>query len=433
MKVATLSIESAPPYAMPLRWMAFAPVFLGAAGVILLGWGPDVFVSRWHPTALALTHAFVLGFMGATMLGALLQVIPVLTAQGWNERWRLAWWPPWLFALGVGLLLGHFFGFGGLVVAWAAGGVLLVVLAMYLGHAFAVLVPLWRRSEIAQGLGLSVLGLAVTLLFGLALLAKRVGLWAWGDPLAWVDAHVAVAWLGWGLTLVATVGYVVVPMFQLTPSYSPVFRRRCLPLLWLTLLLGAIWRLAGGGSEPLVVFAWAMSWAWAAQTLALQAQRRRSKDEPTRRLWRNAMIAVMLSGPSALLASLEVVSPYWPAVLVLWGGFAAVIFGMWVKIVPFLTWLHLQQLPNRTTFPPTMLQITPIVWARRLELAHGIALGLLLLAIPFPEPLARASGLAVLVSAGLSAWVLWSGWHLFHDWQRRYGQAIVAGSGKEAE
>ena len=75
---AGLSLEQAPPFSVPLRFFLTAPWFLVVAALLILWQGPAIFASRWHPATLALTHLLTLGFMAQVMLGALLQMLPVV-------------------------------------------------------------------------------------------------------------------------------------------------------------------------------------------------------------------------------------------------------------------------------------------------------------------------------------------------------------------
>lgn len=52
-----LSIDRSPPLALSLPFFLNVPLF-GLLASILAAWtGPELFTSRWHPAALALTHA----------------------------------------------------------------------------------------------------------------------------------------------------------------------------------------------------------------------------------------------------------------------------------------------------------------------------------------------------------------------------------------
>ena len=72
------SFDLSPPLAAPLRFFLTAPAFAMAAGLLLAATGTDGLASRWSPTTLALTHLMTLGFLGMAMLGALIQILPVV-------------------------------------------------------------------------------------------------------------------------------------------------------------------------------------------------------------------------------------------------------------------------------------------------------------------------------------------------------------------
>ncbi|MDQ5914882.1 MAG: hypothetical protein QG584_773, partial [Pseudomonadota bacterium] len=85
---ALLSFEQAPPIAAPFRFFLTAPLFSGLAGLLLLVDGPELLTSRWTPGALALTHLIAAGFVLQVMLGAMIQILPVVA--GANLRHPLA-------------------------------------------------------------------------------------------------------------------------------------------------------------------------------------------------------------------------------------------------------------------------------------------------------------------------------------------------------
>jgi hypothetical protein len=66
---ALLSFDQAPPFPAPFRFFLTAPLFAMLAGLLMLWRGPDLFASRWTPSALAATHLITVGFMLQVMLG----------------------------------------------------------------------------------------------------------------------------------------------------------------------------------------------------------------------------------------------------------------------------------------------------------------------------------------------------------------------------
>jgi hypothetical protein len=91
----------------------------------------------------------------------------------------------------------------------------------------------------------------------------------------------------------------------------------------------------------------------------------------------------------------------WLGMLAIVGVFVSAINGMLYKIVPFLSWLHLQNLCGLHALPPTMNQMIAEPAMRRQYYAHLTALALLLAAVWLPD-LARPAGLSLAFSC---AWL----------------------------
>src|SRR4051812_27665643 len=73
-----LSLDQSPPLSAVLRYFVAVPMFALLAGALLLWQGPSALASRWSGSTLALTHLFTLGALGMAMVGALLQLLPVV-------------------------------------------------------------------------------------------------------------------------------------------------------------------------------------------------------------------------------------------------------------------------------------------------------------------------------------------------------------------
>ncbi|MGQ9861886.1 MAG: hypothetical protein ACUVSD_07765, partial [Thiobacillaceae bacterium] len=73
-----LSYEQAPPFGLPLAFFLTAPLFLLATALAAIPWADAWSASRWNPESIALTHLITLGFLGQVMMGALLQMLPVV-------------------------------------------------------------------------------------------------------------------------------------------------------------------------------------------------------------------------------------------------------------------------------------------------------------------------------------------------------------------
>ena len=399
---AGLSFEQAPPFSLPLRFFLTAPLFLLAAAILIV-WAPESLASRWAPQALALTHALTLGFLAMAMLGALMQMLPVVAGSTLPAPRAVAGFSHLSLALGTASLM------TGFLTAEAAAFVSGIVL---LGSGFAVflaaaVISLARAagSVTVWGVRLAALCLGFTLLLGLMLALMRIGAWSLpaGSLLA---AHVAFGLLGWVLLLVIGVAFQVVPMFQITPPYPPRLSRWLPPALFGLLLL----RAAAAWYPPAVVQLVDAGLAagmllFAVVTLRLQSRRRRKLPDVTLAFWRLGMASLIASAAVWLAAQLwpgmAVSSPYPLLLAVLFiGGFGvSVVNGMLYKIVPFLTWFHLQaQLQARAGSIPTMKEMIAERRTRWQFRFHAAACGLLT-AGPFWPSSARAGGLMLAVSA----------------------------------
>ena len=405
-----LSFEQAPPFSLPLRFFLTAPLFLLAAAGLLM-WAPESLASRWTPQTLALTHALTLGFLAMAMLGALMQMLPVVAGAPLPAPRAVAGFSHLSLALGTIALMTGFLTTG--PAAFGIGGVLL-------GGGFAVFLAAASVSLVRApggvtvwGMRLAALCLVLTLLPGLGLALARMRIGAWNLPVeAALAAHVAFGLLGWVLLLVIGVAFQVVPMFQITPPYPPRLSRWLAGAMFALLALRATAPLF---PQPVVILLDAGLAAgvllFAFTTLNLQSRRRRKLPDITLDYWRLGMASLIACVLAWLVAQL------WPAwadsnaypvllgVLFLVGFAVSVVAGMLYKIVPFLAWFHLQaQLQAKAGTIPNMKQM---IDEKRLRLQfrlHLAALALLAAAVAWPSALHVPAGIVF----ALSALMLWS-------------------------
>ncbi|WP_371325174.1 hypothetical protein VX159_06570 [Dechloromonas sp. ZY10] len=429
---ALLSFENAPPFAAPLRFFITAPLLAALAGLILVWQGGDLLSSRWHPGLLAATHLLTVGFMLMVMLGALIQILPVVAGANLRQPLQLARGLHPLLLLGALMLAaGLLFGRPGWLQLAAA---LLLSAGGWFIHS--AVQALWRvplTSPTIAGLKLALPALALSLLLGGGLALTLAGGWAW--PVSGVtDLHAGWALGAWATVLLAAVAYVVVPMFQLTPGY-PARAGWLFPwamcgvvLFW---SLAEIFRFAAAGLLARQLAA-GLGLAFAVQTLYLQGQRRRARPDAIYRFWQGGLLCAVF----ALLLLLTVNAlpeafawAGWPVligVLLLPGAFVAFISGMLYKIVPFLAWMHLQNAGQGKVSAPSMGKLLPERDALLQSRLYFTAMLLLLLAVFFPDWLARPAGLS------FAAAMLWLARNLWLALRRyRAHQRLLSGIAEE--
>ena len=405
---AGLSFEQAPAFSLPLRFFLTAPLFLlAAAGLLMLA--PDALTSRWTPQALALTHALTLGFLAMSMLGALMQMLPVVAGASLPAARLVSWFSHVPLAAGTVALMTGF-----LTARPAAFAIAILLLGSgFAGFLAAATLSLARAitGVTVGGMRLALASLGITALLGLALALLRAGWWTPPAVEAARVAHVAFGLLGWVLLLVIGVAYQVVPMFQITPPYPPRLSRWLAATLFALLLFHASTPMLPGVVTPIVDACLAGGiLLFALATLRLQWQRRRKLPDVTLDYWRLGMTSLIACDLVWLVAQFRpawATSDAYPLLLgVLFiGGFAvSVVSGMLYKIVPFLAWFHLQaQLQARAGSIPTMKDMIAERGARWQFRVHLGACALLVASLFWPR-LVWVAGMML----ALSALLLWS-------------------------
>ena len=406
---ALLSFEQAPPISAPMRFFITAPVFAMLAGALILYSGPELFTSRWTPTALALTHLITAGFMLQVMLGALQQLLPVVVGANLPQPLQIASLVHAAITPGALFLAAAFLTYEPLLFA-CAGALLAIGVLLFIWAATHALCGISTSSPTLRGLKLALLGLSVTVLTGLVLAVSIA--FALEMPLVQLtNLHLGWGFIAWGCGVLAAVGFVVVPMFQLTPEY-PIWFGRGFAIAVLTTV--SLWTIAdlSGWADSATLFAGVMVVSgtfFSVLTLKLLKLSKRAKPDASHHFWSFSMVAASLSGilwlATRFSGSLDAWQG-WPllfGVLILFGCFMSVMVGMLYKIVPFLVWLHLENRGRGKVLAPNMKKVLPQKRIDKQMRAHFLACALLLLSVFWPEWFVYPAGLALIVANG---WLL---------------------------
>ncbi len=411
MNPAGLQLEQAPPLSVPFRFFLVAPAFLLLAAAALLWRGPEVLAARLSPATIAIAHLVTLGFMAMVMMGAMMQMLPVLqgspvprpreTAALTHAGVSLG-----TLALAAGFLLGE---------RWLLNAGALALAAGFLVFVVAVLVCLARapsQNHTVRAMWMAVLSLLVTVVFGV-MLATLFG-WGIAPPNSSVHSlHPGWSLLGWTGLLVVGVGFELVPMFQMTPHYPKLMTRYLVPaiLVLLALWSAVLWIDEGRWGAFAVACAVAMAAAYAlfaVVTMLLQQRRRRRLPDVTLNFWRVGMASLLgaslawgvrVAWPGPWFApgpeSLDIMI----GVLAIFGFAGSVISGMLYKIMPFLAWFHLQSMCGPGARAPNMKKILPDARQRLQFRSQVLALALLCAAALWPGTFVYPAALALAATA----------------------------------
>jgi hypothetical protein len=206
LNTANLSLDQAPPIAVPLRFFLTAPLFGLLAGLLLLVAGPELLSSRWAPNTLAATHLLTLGFLGLIMCGAIMQMLPVVAGSPVPAVVPVSKAVHLLVSIGTLLLCGGFLG-GPLWLFTVAGISLGLGLTLFIIVVAIALTRVSQPTPTVIGMRLALASLTITLGLGLILLAGFSGLLEMGAALTLTDIHLGWGLLGWVGLLVIGVAY----------------------------------------------------------------------------------------------------------------------------------------------------------------------------------------------------------------------------------
>ncbi len=401
-----LAFDDTPPLSLPLRFFASAPVFALLAAALLLWQGPDAFSSRWSGATLAATHLFTLGVLSMTMVGALLQILPVVAG--------VAVVRPRLSASIIHTLLST--GTLTLALAFLTNQPWLFKLALpQLALALCTLLGacaegLWHAR--ASGADATVRGIRIALgalLPTLVVGATLAGALAWSLPvplMTFTELHVLWGVFGWIGALVIGVAFQVIPMFQVTELYPRALTEVLGAALLALLLACSVALLAGHWSLPLLEALLLLIFvSFAVVTLRLLARRKRPAPDATTMFWRLAMASLLAGAVLWFAPPDSAARALLLGILFLLGFAYSAVLGMLYKIVPFLLWQHWQGSPGGRPVASIRLVIPDAVAVRQFK-GHLAALLLLCAATVWPALLSRLGALALLASSLQLAYIL---------------------------
>ena len=333
-----LALEQAPPFLVPMRLFIMAPLFVSIAGVLLISHGQEIFASRWNPLSLALTHLITLGFLTQIMIGAMLQLLPVLAGAPVPGVVGVSLGTQFLLVLGTSLLVT---GFLLQEPLWLVGGgaVLILAFGLFLTATGLALRRASGSRETRHALRLGWAAMLPTLGLGLLLVSGLAGWVSLDNFQQSVSLHLTWGLAGWmGLLLIAVLTELV-PMFYVTPAYTPLLRKWLAPGIFSLLIgmsLAAILLqdalVIGMFLISLVMLVFGIYTVW-----VTQERQRPVLDTTLIYIWIGcgamvgAGVAMVFSDNSSLLG-----------VLLLAGVALAFHTGVLYKIIPFLCWFHLQ-------------------------------------------------------------------------------------------
>lgn len=396
-----------PPRWLPLLYFGFAHLCLAAA-FAAVALDPRGVAGFWyHPKMVAVVHLVTLGWISASILGAVYMIGPMALRMPMPshaaDRWAFG-----LFVAGVIGMAIHFWIAEHSGMAWSAGMVTLAVSRV----AWRVLralpaAPIQGAVKLHFALGFANLLLAATA--GLLLALDKMFHFLPGYVLANVAAHAHLAALGWALMIVMGAGYRLLPM--LLPAAMPERRS-----LWASALLletgvlglaaGLVLRRPWAGAFAVVAVAGVLSFLrevrWMARNPRPAPKELRKPDLGVVHVAQALACLLLAAGLGLALVFSPPAAWKVPAALVygvlgLVGFLAQMVIGVNARLLPLFSWLTAYAGDAFRTVPPSP-HATP---SRTLQVW---TLGLWSVGMPL---------LAAALALDRAPWLTAAGWTLF--------------------
>ncbi len=342
MQLNGLSVDQAPPIAVPLRFFLTAPLFGIIAGVLILLNDSHTLMNRYSIDAIIITHAITIGMFTFVMFGALTQMLPVLAGAKIGEVKRVTLFSYLLLSSGlISMILGLKFSLS-FLTSYAYVGIGLGFLTMVLGIVYAIR-NVRNFTATIKGMATSLLFAFFTACLGSFLLYEYASNSISQYHLLVANIHSVWAIFGFCGLLIIGISFQVLPMFYVAPKFKQFCKKRIVILISIGL---SIWFCLNLYYEEyeLVAKIWIALFFWAFATAVWLKFNRRKRpiSDVTVWYWRSASLFLTLGSFLWIFDEFFKHEYIVMVGILIGGGFVlSIILGMLYKILPFLIWFHL--------------------------------------------------------------------------------------------
>ncbi len=342
MQLNGLSVDQAPPIAVPLRFFLTAPLFGIIAGVLILLNDSHTLMNRYSIDAIIITHAITIGMFTFVMFGALTQMLPVLAGAKIGEVKRVTLFSYLLLSSGlISMILGLKFSLS-FLTSYAYVGIGLGFLTMVLGIVYAIR-NVRNFTATIKGMATSLLFAFFTACLGSFLLYEYASNSISQYHLLVANIHSVWAIFGFCGLLIIGISFQVLPMFYVAPKFKQFCKKRVVILISIGL---SIWFCLNIYYEEyeLVAKIWIALFFWAFATAVWLKFNRRKRpiSDVTVWYWRSASLFLTLGSFLWIFDEFFKHEYIVMVGILIGGGFVlSIILGMLYKILPFLIWFHL--------------------------------------------------------------------------------------------
>jgi len=395
-----LSLDQAPPISVVLRFFFSGALFGILAGFLILFSQSKIFDASTME-AVTLIHTLTLGVMLSFMFAALFQMLPVIAGVTLPSPVKKANLLQYPFVLGVITLLFAFnlsYPWLFLLASLLLGGSILYIVVVMLQN----LLKIPNHSASSKGMLFSLLALGIVILLALYLTGTLSGTISGVHYTHVKKSHYAFGLFGWISLLIISISFQVIEMFYVTPAY-PKLVSRYLPLTILTILVtstitGLFIPVLTAGINLLLAV---ILTAYGLLTLKRLTQKKRPLTDATVWFWRVGLTSLILSMLFMSISQFTNIQNIHTLSYIFFTSFAlSIVFAMFYKIVPFLTWFHLNSQGYFTA--PMMHEVIHPKTAKKHLYIHLATIITFILAIFIPTFIFPAGILTILSFSWMS-------------------------------
>jgi len=396
-----LSLDQAPPVSVVFGLFLIGSLFGIFSGLAIMVYQNDIFIPS-STGAIVTTHIMALGVMGSFMFGALFQMLPVIAGIVLNSPVKKSNILKLLFTSGVMMLIGGFIFHTSILFVFAS--IFLGISLIYIAFTMSLkLLKLNNHSASSRGILFSLLALLILVFLALYMTLTYAGFIDGNYFLDIKHIHYSYGLFGWISLLIISISFQTVEMFYVTPAY-PLLLSRYMPV-GVSILLGILSLLILFQSSAAVIIQillYLVMIIYASFTLLRLSQRKRPLADATIWFWRTGMGSLILSMLLLIIETFISSHLLVSIATILFSTFAlSILFAMFYKIVPFLTWFHLNAQGYFTA--PMMHEVIHPKTAKKHYYIHLVTVGLFLLSQFIPYSILLA-GIGMTLSFGWIAY-----------------------------
>jgi hypothetical protein len=333
-----LSLDQAPPISVPFRFFLSAPIFGVLISLVFFFFPFDEISNQYSYFAIGIIHLFTLGILSMIIFGAMQQMMPVLAGAILKK--------PRLFANIVhpSLVLGTLFmsfSFIFEIKMLLHFGVLFLAISFltFFSLSIKLLFKVEFLTSTVKAMRLFSIAGFITLLLGLYLVIAHISSNIGEQHYVFVNMHILFGLFGFAILIIMGVSFQVIPMFYVALDF-PKFIQNKVPLLLFSLLfISSLFLYFGVNFLVLKILFVSLVISYCFYALKSLNNRRRPVFDVTLWYWKFSLSALVIAMIIWLFNIFE--SNYILAIVFAFGFLYSLLQGMAYKIIPFLSWFHL--------------------------------------------------------------------------------------------